>query len=300
MQLIVFLILVVLIIQPYVPKIEHYVSHDDLMANPLRTRMYHIGLYRCGTQSIAHMFKKVHLHSVHEYKSNALLAHIHQYQKTGNLKRFHQFLLHRERSAAFPDVIDVDSNGAFILCYRVLYKLNPKAWFLITLRDGYSWINSLYNKNLAMCRQEANCQFIESIVHWGRLFRQYGTKLRFPSQAIESNDYEVCYRYIFEKHLETVVRIYVDQLDTLVHFSKDKKNVLFVPLNKLSSRKVRNMLQRRMKTPVLHPIHTNKQTIQYVKVNKHRFDRYLCKHEVSTTRDIYKKFGWLRDHCTTH
>jgi sulfotransferase family protein len=106
-----------------------------------RTRLYCVGLAKSGTHSIAAMFSK-NVRASHEAQSTAVIERIIDWRE-GRLgdEAMSEWVRARDRELA----LEVDSsllNSEFL---EILLSEFPDALFVLTLRDCYSWLNSLVN-----------------------------------------------------------------------------------------------------------------------------------------------------------
>lgn len=106
-----------------------------------RTRLYGIGIGKTGTNSIYKMFSR-NVRAVHEPGVLELIEKFIEWQK-GKITdaQMTQFVLERDREMG----IEVDASSMNILILEILLREFPDARFVLTIRDCYSWVNSMFN-----------------------------------------------------------------------------------------------------------------------------------------------------------
>lgn len=108
---------------------------------PRRFQAYCIGINKSGTHSLARMFEK-HYRSGHEIDHGSLINGFLNWQK-GIIKEedFQNLLLDYNKYGW----LEMDSSHVHIEYVDFLVKLFPKACFILTIRDCYSWLDSFFN-----------------------------------------------------------------------------------------------------------------------------------------------------------
>jgi Sulfotransferase family len=109
-----------------------------------RFQAFGVGIPKTGTTSIGGLF--ANYRSAHEYRFQETAAAIAGY-KTGQIDReqFRSFLLHRDREGA----LEMDSASLSFAYVDILVEAFPDARFIFTIRDCYSWLDSLINMCLS-------------------------------------------------------------------------------------------------------------------------------------------------------
>jgi len=117
---------------------ENSVSQTSNSSRPSNRKIYCVGLFRSGTNTMQHIFKD-RLHAEHEFMMLPTARALRDYA-IGNLSRteLRDFLKYRD--TAKP--LEVDSIGIHYPVVDILLDLNPTAKFILTIRDCYSWLNS--------------------------------------------------------------------------------------------------------------------------------------------------------------
>lgn len=120
------------------------------LLNPRQAQLYCVGTAKSGTHSVGEMFSPP-VRAAHEPDTEntiaAILASRGGYQTRGSLCRF---LAARDRRLW----LDVDSSQLNYFFLEELLTLFPKARFLLTIRDPYSWLDSFVNHQLARACSE--------------------------------------------------------------------------------------------------------------------------------------------------
>ena len=109
-----------------------------------RARLYCVGMGKTGTHSIARMFTR-NVRSAHEPERLELAEKIlawHNQRITE--QEMTQWILERDRRLA----LEVDSSMLNIDLLPIVVREFPHARFLLTIRDCYSWCNSIINEML--------------------------------------------------------------------------------------------------------------------------------------------------------
>jgi hypothetical protein len=115
-----------------------------LLLGPQRTRrarLYCVGMGKSGTHSIFGMFSK-NVRAGHEVQAEALLDKIFDWQD-GRISEAEitAWLRARDRKLA----LEVDSAGLNYWILDLLLREFPDARFVLSIRDCYSWFNSIVN-----------------------------------------------------------------------------------------------------------------------------------------------------------
>lgn len=102
------------------------------------TKIYCVGLFRTGTNTIYEVFKRS-FRSAHEFMRMPTLMAFQGYVK-GHLSRADYINYVKTRDA--EGNLEIDSSGFNYAFVDILIKEYPDAKFILTIRDCYSWINS--------------------------------------------------------------------------------------------------------------------------------------------------------------
>ena len=108
---------------------------------PRRIHAYCIGSNKSGTHSIASMFAK-HYRSSHEEAHGALINGFLDWKEGKLTERDFQTILLNHNKYAW---LEMDSSHVHIEYVEYLVKYCPKAKFILTIRDCYSWLDSFFN-----------------------------------------------------------------------------------------------------------------------------------------------------------
>lgn len=111
--------------------------------SPRRFRAYNVGLAKTGTNSIAALFGQYR--SAHEFMFPETVAQIARWQD-GSLSEasFKAYVLERDRRGG----LEMDSASFNHHYLQILADTFPEAQFIFTIRDCYSWLNSILNMSL--------------------------------------------------------------------------------------------------------------------------------------------------------
>jgi hypothetical protein len=109
-----------------------------------RTRLYCVGTPKSGTHSIAEMFSP-QVRAQHEPGALELIDHILDHHH-GRLPDSEWIAWLRERDRRLA--LEVDSSHLNLNLLDFLVAEFPTARFLLTIRDCYSWLNSMFNQAL--------------------------------------------------------------------------------------------------------------------------------------------------------
>lgn len=109
-----------------------------------RTRLYCVGTGKSGTHSIGGMFSKT-VRAKHEPEATQFIAKFLAW-KRGAMEetQFTRWLLERDRRLA----LEVDSSWLNRHILDILLREFPEARFILTIRDCYSWCDSLLNHRI--------------------------------------------------------------------------------------------------------------------------------------------------------
>jgi hypothetical protein len=107
-----------------------------------RTRLYCVGIGKTGTHSIATMFTR-NVRSAHEPERLELAEKIlARHDQRISEQEMAKWILERDRRLA----LEVDSSFLNIDLLPILLHKFPDARFLLTIRDCYTWCNSIINE----------------------------------------------------------------------------------------------------------------------------------------------------------
>ena len=126
---------------------EVYLAARRLFVGPdraRRTRLYCVGIAKSGTHSVAEMFTR-RVRARHEPEALELIEKILD-RHHGRLAEpeWTEWLRARDRRLA----LEVDSSHLNLDILDFLLAEFPDARFLLTIRDCYSWLNSMFNQTL--------------------------------------------------------------------------------------------------------------------------------------------------------
>ena len=129
------------------PFADAYFAAKRLCIGPhraRRTRLYCVGMPKSGTHSIAEMFSR-QVRAQHEPGALDLIDKILD-RHHGRLpeSEWIEWLRGRDRRLA----LEVDSSHLNLDLLDFLVAEFPTARFLLTIRDCYSWLNSMFNQTL--------------------------------------------------------------------------------------------------------------------------------------------------------
>jgi hypothetical protein len=115
-------------------------EEDREAVRPRRFHAFGVGMAKSGTHSLAAIFQnyRARHEPQHEYMLKAIL------QRTFGPEERQQFLQHRDRELMLE--MNVSQLNYFFL--PELLRLVPSAKFVLTIRDCYSWLDSLINHQL--------------------------------------------------------------------------------------------------------------------------------------------------------
>jgi hypothetical protein len=124
-------------------------------------KIYGIGLFRTGTSTIYENLK-TSFRASHEFRMMPTLEIIETYIK-GDISRsdFVKYVKRRDMDGKHQ----VDAAGFNFYFVDILLDLNPKAKFILTIRDCYSWVNSCMGYLFRHYHHDAKKQFIGRLVN---------------------------------------------------------------------------------------------------------------------------------------
>jgi hypothetical protein len=109
-----------------------------------RTRVYCVGTAKSGTHSIYSMFSR-NVRAGHEKEALQFIdTFFHWQERRMSDQEFREWILARDHEMA----LEVDSSWHLILILDFLAKEFPKARYMLTIRDCYSWLNSEFKRVL--------------------------------------------------------------------------------------------------------------------------------------------------------
>ncbi len=125
-----------------------------------RARIYGVGIGKSGTHSLARMFAGT-VKSRHEPGAMQLIDRIFErFEGRISESEMVDWLHRRDRAMG----LEVDSAGLNYLILDLLLREFPDARFVLTIRDCYSWADSLMNQQLRLA---------EADPRWSKLDRYY-------------------------------------------------------------------------------------------------------------------------------
>jgi Sulfotransferase domain len=115
------------------------------LVRPRKTHIYCTGTAKSGTHSIAALLSN-QLRSAHESESHKTIDLVLN-AAAGRIddSKLNRYLLRRDRRLW----LEVDSSQLNFFLLRNLVELFPKAKFILTIRNPYSWLDSFINHQLA-------------------------------------------------------------------------------------------------------------------------------------------------------
>lgn len=143
-----------------------------------RTRLYCVGGGKSGTHSVAEMFSR-NVRARHEPEALELIDKIadHHNGRINELE-WTEWLRARDRRLA----LEVDSSTLNLDLLDFLLHEFPDARFLLTIRDCYSWLNSMFNQSLQF-RGKLDPRWVRRIELWaGPGARDYAPEERVLSE----------------------------------------------------------------------------------------------------------------------
>jgi transcriptional regulator with XRE-family HTH domain len=132
--------LLVRILDALNPKSATAFAAMTRLNKPLVFKAYNVGIGRTGTLSMARIFSNYR--ACHQFMISETLAVIRQHE-SGDISRheLRDFLLRRDRLGR----LEFDSSGHHYAYLDVLVEEFPSANFIFTIRDCYSWCDSVLN-----------------------------------------------------------------------------------------------------------------------------------------------------------
>lgn len=117
-------------------------THSD---PPLRKiHLYNVGIAKTGTNSMASIFGKYR--TEHEFMFQETIEQIAAWQEgTVSQESFKTYILYRDRQGN----LEMDSASFNHHYLDILRREFPEAKFIFTVRDCYSWLNSIVNMSLS-------------------------------------------------------------------------------------------------------------------------------------------------------
>ena len=127
-----------------------HLDHDEfiylmkLQHNTRRFHAYNVGIAKTGTRSIGAIFR--HYRSTHEFMFEQTTGHILQFQK-GQIdgQQLRKYIRQRDNEG----ILEMDSSSFNYAYLHILIDEFPSAKFIFTIRDAYSWVDSLLNMFLS-------------------------------------------------------------------------------------------------------------------------------------------------------
>ncbi|MGC9502487.1 sulfotransferase [Baaleninema sp.] len=136
------------------PLVSNLKRQVKRLLYPRRTQLYCVGTAKSGTHSIAAIFDDS-VRSQHEAGGEEAIDRILAFH-AGNLTQEELKQYVRKRSKQLYLEIDASQVNYYFL--EILLEEFPKAKFLITIRDCYSWLDSFINDSL---RRETSPKWIK-------------------------------------------------------------------------------------------------------------------------------------------
>ena len=133
------------------------------MKPPRRFRAYGVGMTKTGTHSLAAIFSR--FRSAHEARHEAMLAAILD-RASNHITAEQQASFLEERDRSLDLEMDVSQLNYFVL--ENLLALFADAKFILTIRDCYTWLDSLINHQLGRSAS-GNWQLVTRSTVRGRL-----------------------------------------------------------------------------------------------------------------------------------
>lgn len=123
------------------PRIQNQLPTWAFTQHEQKFRAYCIGAPKTGTTSIASIFSQSH-RSAHEPEASLILEKILLYiSRNLDRKGLTQYIKHRDNRLR----LEMDSSHLNYLIIDILLNEFEDAKFILTIRDCYSWLNSLLN-----------------------------------------------------------------------------------------------------------------------------------------------------------
>lgn len=112
--------------------------------DPRRFHCYCVGTGRTGSSSIAGIFAK-NFHAAHEPESELLVSTVLEFAKGQRSQHeVRSFLKERDQRLS----LELESDATLACFLEDLVVEFPQAKFLLTIRDCYTWVDSVLNHNL--------------------------------------------------------------------------------------------------------------------------------------------------------
>jgi hypothetical protein len=150
-------------------KIISHAAQDALFAvrrfalGPNRARraqIYGVGIGKSGTHSLANMFSRT-VRARHEPQSMQVIDHfLDWHNRRISEAEMAAWIRQRDREMA----LEVDSSGLNFPILDLLLREFPHARFVLTVRDCYSWTNSMMNEEVRSANADER---------WSRMRRYY-------------------------------------------------------------------------------------------------------------------------------
>ena len=263
----------------------------------LETPIYHIGLAKCGTTSTANMFGK-HIFATHDYKELELLGHLYRYlNKEIDIYTVAKYL--KERENINGKIIQFDSTGQYIIFYKELYKLNPNAKYIFTFRNMYDWMNSAFNYQLNRCEKHCDTEEFRLYLRleynmWNIMLKKIGhihENHRLSNLNKKNANIMDFIHNFWNKRIDSIVAIQCHIVTEFLNFAKNKKNIIIIPLKKLSSKKTLKKLGIFTGVKGLTKSHSNKNEAYKKTLNKRKFIKSFTTYKTPEIIELYKKYN---------
>ena len=111
-----------------------------LNKHPLKFKAFNVGILKTGTQSIAHIFDSYS--SIHEFMFQETAGMVIKYNN-GQINKIEFVRFLKERNAR--GCLEMDSANVNSFYVDILAEEYPSAKFIFTIRDCFSWEDSLVN-----------------------------------------------------------------------------------------------------------------------------------------------------------
>lgn len=133
------------------PRLHNAVPTFFLPQQHLRLRVYCIGAPKTGTTTLARLFQP-QFRATHEAEASLMLAKLLQYMNTQDSGPLLRYLRHRDRRLG----LEMDSSHLYYPILKLLVAEFADAKFILTIRDCYSWLDSLLNHHAALYAARGN------------------------------------------------------------------------------------------------------------------------------------------------
>lgn len=115
------------------------------LLQPRRFQAYCLGTAKSGTHSMAAIFRP-HYRAIHEPENQSLIRMVLAAEKgIDHQEKLVQYVRNRDRNLW----LELDSSQVNYFLLDVLLSEFPKAKFILTIRDCYSWLDSFTNHQLS-------------------------------------------------------------------------------------------------------------------------------------------------------